>query len=217
MKQPKKIFIFSTVFIALNLFMHSAHSAVIGVSWIGGGSPGTSVDFTVIDSDTIQIDILTEYDPNVGPIIKTFITDGQGGSLTLHEDITNTGETPWGAWNEACDTDAGNGNGCYWVSAEAEGHGGDFGPVYELLDTDITDDGIGDILLPGVKYTFSPPFFNGDTVSLTKEITYDPGVLEFYVYEWPSPYEPASAVPVPAAAWLFGSALIGLAGLKRKK
>lgn len=27
----------------------------------------------------------------------------------------------------------------------------------------------------------------------------------------------ASAVPVPAAAWLFGSALIGLAGIKRKK
>jgi hypothetical protein len=26
-----------------------------------------------------------------------------------------------------------------------------------------------------------------------------------------------SAVPVPAAAWLFGSALIGLAGIKRKK
>lgn len=27
----------------------------------------------------------------------------------------------------------------------------------------------------------------------------------------------ASAVPVPAAAWLFGSALLGLAGIKRKK
>lgn len=27
----------------------------------------------------------------------------------------------------------------------------------------------------------------------------------------------ASAVPVPAAAWLFGSALIGLVGIKRKK
>ena len=26
-----------------------------------------------------------------------------------------------------------------------------------------------------------------------------------------------SAVPIPAAAWLFGSALIGLAGIKRKK
>jgi hypothetical protein len=26
-----------------------------------------------------------------------------------------------------------------------------------------------------------------------------------------------SAVPVPAAAWLFGSALIGMAGLRRRK
>ena len=26
-----------------------------------------------------------------------------------------------------------------------------------------------------------------------------------------------SAVPIPAAAWLFGSALVGLAGIKRKK
>jgi hypothetical protein len=30
-------------------------------------------------------------------------------------------------------------------------------------------------------------------------------------------YVPTSAVPVPAAAWLFGSALISLAGIKRKK
>jgi hypothetical protein len=30
-------------------------------------------------------------------------------------------------------------------------------------------------------------------------------------------YTVVSAVPVPAAAWLFGSALIGLAGIKRKK
>ena len=27
----------------------------------------------------------------------------------------------------------------------------------------------------------------------------------------------ASTVPVPAAAWLFGSALLGLAGLRKKK
>jgi hypothetical protein len=30
-------------------------------------------------------------------------------------------------------------------------------------------------------------------------------------------WSPASPVPVPAAAWLFGSALISLAGIKRKK
>lgn len=36
------------------------------------------------------------------------------------------------------------------------------------------------------------------------------------VYDWKLTFAP-TAVPVPAAAWLFGSALVGLAGIKRKK
>lgn len=34
---------------------------------------------------------------------------------------------------------------------------------------------------------------------------------------WSGTVSPVSAVPVPAAIWLFGSALLGLAGIRRKK
>jgi hypothetical protein len=35
--------------------------------------------------------------------------------------------------------------------------------------------------------------------------------------EWDKPCSHPSPVPIPGAAWLFGSALLGLAGIKRKK
>ena len=35
-------------------------------------------------------------------------------------------------------------------------------------------------------------------------------------YEWAVQSGDVSAVPIPAAAWLFGSALLGLAGIKRR-
>ncbi|MDH5572121.1 MAG: hypothetical protein OEY89_10170, partial [Gammaproteobacteria bacterium] len=38
-----------------------------------------------------------------------------------------------------------------------------------------------------------------------------------YVATDPLAYESISAVPVPAAAWSFGSGLIGLIGLARRK
>ena len=40
-------------------------------------------------------------------------------------------------------------------------------------------------------------------------------LLADYVYAWAVHDGDVAAVPVPAAAWLFGSALVGLAGLKR--
>lgn len=41
------------------------------------------------------------------------------------------------------------------------------------------------------------------------------GLPAFYLFELS--YDRVSPVPLPAAAWLFGSALLGLAGIKRKK
>jgi hypothetical protein len=43
------------------------------------------------------------------------------------------------------------------------------------------------------------------------------GQIEFLAFDEPRIYASFQPVPVPAAAWLFGSALIGLAGIKRKK
>ena len=43
------------------------------------------------------------------------------------------------------------------------------------------------------------------------------GSKDFQQFAWAMQSGDVSPVPVPAAAWLFGSALIGLAGIKRKK
>jgi len=43
------------------------------------------------------------------------------------------------------------------------------------------------------------------------------GIKSFDWYAWAVRDGDVAAVPVPAAVWLFGSALIGLAGIKRKK
>lgn len=47
--------------------------------------------------------------------------------------------------------------------------------------------------------------------------TYDPAQVGQLVWGWNVTGVTASEVPVPAAAWLFGSALIGLFGTKRKR
>lgn len=58
--------------------------------------------------------------------------------------------------------------------------------------------------------------FNGGTptYSLINDLSYGTGFGPDSVAGW---LVKPSAVPIPAAAWLFGSALIGLAGIKRKK
>ena len=54
-------------------------------------------------------------------------------------------------------------------------------------------------------------------------ITYNPAVLDTFVLEIADPilspisYTPLTAVPVPAALWLFSTALVGLVGLGRPK
>ena len=69
-------------------------------------------------------------------------------------------------------------------------------------------------------------FTAGETVSWTSKFavanTFGPGLFALHVQglangasAWYTPGTP-SAVPVPAAAWLFGSALIGFAGFRRK-
>ena len=53
------------------------------------------------------------------------------------------------------------------------------------------------------------------TVSTPKRLVF--GDSSFQINSLSVSAVPGSAVPVPAAAWLFGSAIIGLVGLKRKK
>ncbi len=59
---------------------------------------------------------------------------------------------------------------------------------------------------------------NYEFAGIQGEITLDSVTLSFNYEENPDWIAPApSEVPIPAAAWLFGSALLGLGAMKRKK
>jgi hypothetical protein len=91
-----------------------------------------------------------------------------------------------------------------------------------------TPNGEDGFLSPSFAYSAVPTVFGGgewegrpeglevnswDTsegwVGTTAPIPYD--------YEWTYAVATPSAVPIPAAAWLFGSALLGLGAIKRRK
>lgn len=65
--------------------------------------------------------------------------------------------------------------------------------------------------------------FNEDLSAFTgtatgKDVVTDPGLSGLIAYETLNySFSGVSEVPVPAAAWLFGSALVGLAGAKRRR
>jgi hypothetical protein len=96
------------------------------------------------------------------------------------------------------------------------------GPQWTLEESDtdptifnITN--IGDDGMTGAKTSIAPAFSRGEGVYsvLIGNGTFAPnngGPVDYTMT-----FTVTSTVPVPAAAWLFGSALIGLAGIKRKK
>jgi hypothetical protein len=215
-----ELFRSSLLLAALSLYFGSSQAAIIDVHYDGGGSFGTDVFIDVTSSggaDIASIDIVTAYDPSAGPIIKHFITDGLGGVLILDESITNSGFDTWVGWDEAVDT-LGSGGSVNWSYEPSITHpDGTFSEGPLLVDTNA--DGTGDTLFPGLAFDFHPSnlLLPGQTVELMKTIVYDPGITDIFVYEWPRiGSEGVPPVPIPATAWLFGSAL-GLLGWMRRK
>ena len=65
--------------------------------------------------------------------------------------------------------------------------------------------------------TVGPDVTNGLTLQLNVACGADPGCVSDYFLDNISLTADVAVVPVPAAAWLFGSAMLGLAGFKRKE
>lgn len=80
------------------------------------------------------------------------------------------------------------------------------GPAYLASDYD-PDFGNWHLRADGVVFANGIQFATGITGNVIGMDSLNPYIANVYV----------STVPVPAAAWLFGSALVGLAGVKRRK
>jgi len=85
------------------------------------------------------------------------------------------------------------------------GHGDSFSGTFDLTIDDV-DLGPFDL-----EYLFTT-HLTGTTFEFSNANLSETNEYQFYIETME-----VAAVPIPAAAWLFGSALIGLAGIKRKK
>ena len=93
-----------------------------------------------------------------------------------------------------------------WIALPGDGHqGGGNGEAAIVFDYEDYSNGVGDD--DRTIYGYGPDYPGDGRHSPTSTVT--PGLGSFLVRP--------SVVPIPAAAWLFGSALIGLGLVKRKK
>ena len=173
----------------------------------------------------------TSYTPNADPILKIFVLDWSdwgGGDVTgfyLIESITNSGSTPWTAWDSELLVPDGAGG---WMPSAA-GDDLDVSVVNQFsLPATVQCGGVslslgqecdGSVL----SLNWNALIQQNDTIDFTlfvsaprylgvDENNNPQPLLQFAMAQYPT-----AVVPVPAAAWLFGSGLIGLIGLARKR
>jgi hypothetical protein len=191
-------------------------AALVGVffaanAWAGVPGVITNVEFDPPDFGTASIDPFgdvtitgsTSFDPTADPILKIFTTNGGGPFFRLDETITNNGPTAWTDWHEELLVSDGSGgwtpstpgDGLFFESVSLNSPGGD---VQFTVGDDMA------------WIFFDNPVLQGESIDITKFIAVPFGMKEFAIAEYPT-------VPVPAAVWLFGSGLIGLIGIARKR
>lgn len=171
----------------------------------------TDVEFNPPDFGSASIDQFgdvtitgsTSYDPNADPILKIFTVDGTGAFFRLDELITNNGPTPWTDWHEELLVSDGQGG---WTPS-TPGDGLFFEGVFLNSPGGNVQGGFGDDM---ADIFFDNPVLPGQSIDITKYIAVPNGMTEFAIAEYPT-------VPVPAAVWLFGSGLIGLIGIARRR
>jgi len=194
-------------------------TTLVGVLFAANASAGvpgliTNVEFDPPDFGTASIDPFgdvtitgsTSFDPTADPILKIFTTNGGGPFFKLNESITNIGPTPWTDWHEELLVSDGQGG---WTASTP-----DDGLFFEnvFLNSPGPVGGVpGALGADAVDIFFDNPVLTGQSIDITKFIAVPFGMTEFAIAEYPT------AVPVPAAVWLFGSGLIGLIGIARKR
>ena len=167
---------------------------------LGGGNPETGTLNVTVPTGQIGMHMLFDWNGNLN--IDVFVVAAPSSVFGAGIGRSQGGQTSSG--KKLCDL--GNGTttsgasgvaNCLW---DGKGFGTDGKPagnkVWQLATVDGDGDGImGIAMLPGGPFA---GFNAGFNASLT-------------------PTPKGGAVPVPAAAWLFGSGLLGLVGVARRK
>jgi len=181
----------------------AAQATVTGVSMGGHGTAGINADGSV----TSQMD--AAWDPNGGPIIKVFSTDGKAGIITLTETIHNSGTVAWTDWHEQLLVPGESGTGwvpspdtdnLWWGDGNNPGNEPNTNPP-STWDVDHPND-VMSFWFPAT------PVHPSQFLVITKDILVPEGMTTFAIAEWPT-------VPEPSVMVLAGFGVLAL--LKRRK
>jgi hypothetical protein len=213
---------YSLVASAVCLSSQLQAATVTGVTWFSGvasvagesaSTPSPGNDNTVGDSPNV-LSILQKHYTGIGPVDLVFdlVDDGGTTEYIVIEGVDNSTGLDWSSYH----IELGFGSGAGFTKSIA-GDGLDF----DAPDFDSTVD--FDPPSPGFFSTVTFPteddlIASGGThqdgqyaLNYIFHIDVPDGISSFTIRQSPV----AAVVPIPAAAWLFGSALLGLGWLKR--
>jgi hypothetical protein len=164
------------------------------------GPPGTSTTATIVfqansnnyafvDGTAAGLNVAGSF--TVGSLSPTISPLGGGHSGTLSSDLTNSGDQTWGSMNLRVSNSDGWGSALDSITIQLTN--GSWASAASVL----TNNSAGYAFEAHIGYCSSTA-----------------AVCSASTYTAPTGY---STVPIPAAAWLFGSGLIGLIGIARRK
>lgn len=225
------------VFIASGGLIASAKASIVAFEW-DEGSPGINSAHTSRHGSLGPV-LADDFNPDVGGLVHSITWWGSSASsnqweITFHSDTTNAG-----GWNEPAFTLPRGGLSQHFLTASGADSDGD--QVFEYTALWTPQDMV---LAAGTTYWFSVAnFSSGWTWALTDGVapgvgtqshaptrsvggSHPGGILGIsgpHDGPWTALADGSNfafrvnVVPVPAAVWLFGSALIGFVGLSRRR
>ncbi len=175
----------------------TANAAGVITSIVDVGSLGGTVISITVDNSTNEIDINKVFDA-IQPITLRFTVEhGQGGpgSYALTETVINSTDVTWTDYHFSI-VDSVNGNGITFGSFQSA--------TLDGFDLDSPpDSGPRNLNFTGVLAAGGSM-----DASFSLQLS-DPGANNSYTFDLVQT-PTVSAVPIPAAAWLFASGLLGL-------
>lgn len=151
------------------------------------------------------------YDPNPNPDPNsgTSIQISLGGTFRMHSDFAAPGGALWFnnlglqySWNYYGDTPR-------WYISDLSGQGQ--GTIFELINPEFGVDAYG-------QFSLEADFKWGQSqwADFFRIVGSDPAEKVMGHLSINPIVDPTTVIPVPGAVWLFGSALLGLVGIKRR-